>query len=74
MEDTRVDMMQLYKWDLCEKMIESGYGVIPYLEFLKKEKERFEMGDGRVATIKVVHKTRCALFVNRIAEDIEDDE
>lgn len=76
MEDTRIDlgMMELYEWDRCDKIIESQYGVMPRLQWLKLEKERIERGENRIAMVRVVHGVTCTLLVNRIAEDIEDDD
>ena len=59
-------LIQLYNWSPGHEVIQSQYGTMPYLEWLRREKARIERAPGRVAKI-ITSGGRCALFVNDVA-------
>ena len=58
-------MIELYKPNLDDKIINAQYGDIPYLEWLMKEKERIEKDPKRKAEI-FFKKNKSSLFVNEV--------
>lgn len=59
-------MIELYKYDRKEEPIDSPrYGVIPYFEWLHREKEFIESAPGRSAEVRE-YGNQAALFVNDI--------
>jgi len=55
-----MEMIQLYLFHKPDRIIDTQYGSIPYLDWLRKEKERIEKGVGN-------HKGgEVALFANEV--------
>ena len=61
-----MEMMELYEWRPKTHIMDTQYGMINYLDWVNKEKQRIEKDPGRVANIKTFGEI-CTLEVNRVA-------
>jgi hypothetical protein len=59
-------MLILYRYNDPSVMIDTQYGVVTYLKWLEKEKERIEKDPTRTAEIVTAKGGEVALFANLI--------
>lgn len=59
-------LVQLYNYERKDMLIDTQYGTITYLQWLRKEKERIELGIAREVKIHSLRNGKVALYANDV--------